>query len=159
MPPLVLVMANDEWRNPRYVLLKVYSILFTNIYSMVSPITLQLQVLVINWYPPAGLIPSSGHTVNRRWDGIVQSEIWPSIHFQSGRWQGMSHESSPSSNSSGTLYPESTRIRINQLHDDSQRAVPRREHESLAANSLLRYPPHSAGARELRCSETCALVF
>ena len=130
-----------------------------SVISMVSPITLQLQVLVINWYPPAGLIPSSGHTVNRRWDGIVQSEIWPSIHLQSGRWQGMSHESSPSSNSSGALYPESPRITTNQLFDDSQRAVPRREHESLEANSLLRYPPHSAGARELRGSAICTLVF
>ena len=119
--------------------------------SMVSPITLQLQVLVINWYPPAGLVPSSGHTVNRRWDGIVQSEIWPSIHLQSGRWQG-THESSPSSNSSGALYPESPRIRINQLNDDSQRSVPRREHESMAANFPLRYPTFG---RSLRTSGLC----
>ena len=125
--------------------------------SMVSPITLQLQVLVINWYPPAGLVLSSGHTVNRRWDGIVQSEIWPSIHFQSGRSQGMSHESSPSSNSSGALYPENLRITTYQLYDDSQRSVKHREHGSTAAIFLLRYPPHSAGDRE--GAATCTLVF
>ena len=115
--------------------------------SMVSPITLQLQVLVINWYPPAGLVPSSGHTVNRRWDGIVQSEIWPSIHLRSGRSQGMSHESSLSSNSSGALYPENLRITTNQLYDDSQRAVKHREHESMAENFLLRYPTFGRSSR------------
>ena len=123
--------------------------------SMVSPITLQLQKM--NWYPPAGLVLSSGHTVNRRRDGFVQSETWPSIHFQFGRWQGMSHESSPSSNSSGALYPENPRITTNQLYDDSQRAVKHREHGSTAANFLLRSPPHSAGARE--GAATWTLVF
>ena len=98
--------------------------------SLVSPITLQLQEM--NWYPPAGLVLSSGHTVNRRRDGFVQSETWPSIHFQSGRWQGMSHESSPSSNSSGALYPENRRITTNHYNDDSQRAVPRREHQQIS---------------------------
>ena len=137
-------MANGEWRNPRYVFLKFipFSSLTFKIQlviSMVSPI--QLQVQEMDWYPPARLVLSLGHTVGFRRDGIVQFETWPSIHSQSGR---MSHESS---NSSGALYPESPRIRTNQLSDDSQRAVTRREHESMAANFLLRYPTFGRSSR------------
>ena len=114
---------------------------------MLSPIQLQRQEM--SWSPPAGPVLSSGHTMSRRRDSVVQSETWSSIHSQSaGRWQGHSHESSSSSNSSGGLYSERPRIRANQLYDDSQQAVPRREHESMEPNFPLRYPPHSAGARE-----------
>lgn len=114
--------------------------------SMLSPIQLQRQEM--NWSPPAGPVLSSGHTMSRRRDSVIQSETWPSIHSQSGRWQGQSHESSPSSNSSSGLYPERSRIRANQLYDDSQQVVPRRDHDSMAPNFPLRYPPHSAGTRE-----------
>ena len=87
--------------------------------------------------------------MSRRRESVLQSESWPSIHSQSGgRWHGQSQESSPSTNSSSGLYPERSRIKANQLYDDSQQAVPRRELESMAPNFPLRYPPHSAGARE-----------
>lgn len=85
--------------------------------------------------------------MSRRRDGnVIQSETWPSLHTQSGRWQGQSHESS-SNSSGGGLYPERPRIRANHLYEDSQ-IGPRRDHESMAPNFPLRYPPHSAGARE-----------
>ena len=83
--------------------------------------------------------------MSRRRDGSV-TESWPSLHPQSGRWQGQSHESSSSNSSGGGLYPERPRIRANQIYDDNQ-VVPRRDHE-MAPNFPLRYPPPSAGARE-----------
>jgi hypothetical protein len=121
--------SNEKWPGPND--------------SMLSPLHRQ----DMSWSPPVGPVLSSGHTMSRRRDSVIQSETWPSIHSQSGRWQGQSHEASPSSNSSGGVYPERPRIR--QLYDDNQ-VVPRRDHESMpvAPNFPLRYPPHSAGSRE-----------
>jgi Gti1/Pac2 family transcription factor len=111
---------------------------------MLSPLHRQ----EMSWSPPGGTTLSSAHTMRRRDGNVIQSDTWPSLHPQSGRWQGQSHESSSSSNSSGGgLYPERPRIRANQLYDDSQ-VVPRRDHESMVPNFPLRYPPHSAGSRE-----------
>ena len=112
---------------------------------MLSP----LQRQEMSWSPPGSL--SSGHTMSRRRDGnVIQSETWSSLHTQSGRWQGQSHESSSSSNSSaGGLYPERPRVpvRTNHPYDDGQ-ITPRRDHDNMAPNFPLRYPPHSAGTRE-----------
>ncbi|KAF8813495.1 hypothetical protein BYT27DRAFT_7131611 [Phlegmacium glaucopus] len=114
--------------------------------SMLSPLHRQ----DMSWSPSGGTALSSGHTMSRRRDGsVMHSETWPSLHPQSGRWQGQSHESSSSSSTSsgGGLYPERPRIRANNIYDDSQ-IVPRRDHETMAPNFPLRYPPHSTGTRE-----------
>ena len=123
--------TNEKWQGPND--------------SMLSPLHRQ----EMSWSPPGGAALSSAHTMRRRDGNVIQSDTWPSLHPQSGRWQGQSHESSsPSNSSGGGLYPERPRIRANQLYDDSQQAVPRRDHESMATNFPLRYPPHSAGTRE-----------
>lgn len=115
--------------------------------SMLSPLHRQ----DMSWSPPVPAL-SPGHTMSRRRDGgvSIQSETWPLLHTQSGRWQGQSNESSSSSNSSaGGLYPDRPRVPVRASHpyDDNQ-IVPRRDHESMAPNFPLRYPPHSTGTRE-----------
>ena len=112
---------------------------------MLSPLHRQ----EINWSTSGVSTLSSGHTMRRRDGSGLQSDTWPSLHPQSGRWQGQAHESSSSSSNSsgGGIYPERPRLRANQLYDDNQ-VVPRRDHESMVPNFPLRYPPHSSGTRE-----------
>jgi len=103
----------------------------------------------VGWSPQNSTM-SSAHNMGRRRENSLQSDTWPSIQSQSsGRWQGTSPDTSPTTPSStSTLYQERNRIRSGHPFDDGQ-MIHRRENEGVQTNSFPhRYNPHPNGTRE-----------
>lgn len=103
----------------------------------------------VGWSPQNSTM-TSAHNMGRRRENSLQSDTWPSIQSQSsGRWQGTSPDTSPTTPSStSSLYQERNRIRSGHPFDDGQ-MIHRRENEGVQTNSFPhRYNPHPNGTRE-----------
>lgn len=91
-------------------------------------------------WSPSGSGHSSSHVAARRRDTTMLSQVdqWPSLHSQTGRWQG---DSAISNNS---MYLDRTRTRPGHSFEESV-GVLRRESQGISPTFSHRYPGHPGG--------------
>lgn len=93
----------------------------------------------LSW-SPSGSSGHSSHSTARRRDTAMlsQADQWPSLHSQTGRWQG--GDTAIGSN----MYMDRTRVRPSHPFEESV-GVLRRESEGISPTFSHRYPGHPGG--------------